>query len=181
MKSGETRERIQATALELFLAQGVEQTSLQQIADRLGFTKPALYYHFKSRDDLVGSLFLPFLDELDAYATELEARVPMDPRELLNSYFDELHRHRGLLQLVIQDFGVLTRYQLAQRFIDWRLRVTTLLASSKPDLRERARLMVAIGGLSDCAVMFGDDDPAELRAAAVDAACAALGLPPVSR
>lgn len=175
-KSGDTKERIQAVALELFVTQGVEQTSLQQIADRLGVTKPALYYHFKSRDDLVGSLFQPFLVDIERFATELEAKAPLDPRELLSSYFDELFRHRSLIQLVIQDFGVLTRYDLVTRFIAWRIRVTNLLAGPDPDLREQARLVVAIGGLSDCAVMFDDADPAELRTAAVDAACATLGI-----
>ncbi|WP_328995618.1 TetR/AcrR family transcriptional regulator [Kribbella sp. NBC_01245] len=179
-KSGDTKQRIQAVALELFVTQGVEQTSLQQIADRLGVTKPALYYHFKSRDELVGSLFQPFLAEIETFATALEAKAPVDPRELLNSYFDELYRHRSLIQLVVQDFGVLARYDLVNRFIAWRMRVTNLLAGPDPDLREQARLMVAIGGLSDCAVMFEDADPDELRAAAVEAACATLGISPAA-
>src|SRR5262249_12854805 len=42
---GGTRERIQAIALELFAEQGYEKTSLREIAERLGVTKAALYYH----------------------------------------------------------------------------------------------------------------------------------------
>ena len=45
----DTRERIQDVARELFASQGVQRTSLQDIADKLGLTKPALYYHFTSR------------------------------------------------------------------------------------------------------------------------------------
>src|SRR5215469_16465337 len=49
---GGTRERIQAIALELFAEQGYEKTSLREIAERLGVTKAALYYHFKSKEDI---------------------------------------------------------------------------------------------------------------------------------
>src|ERR1039457_770640 len=51
---GDTRQRIQAVALELFAEQGYEKTSLREIAERLGVTKAALYYHFKSKEAIVG-------------------------------------------------------------------------------------------------------------------------------
>src|SRR5689334_12304074 len=49
----DTRARIIDVALELFAGQGYEKTSLREIADRLGVTKAALYYHFKTKDDIV--------------------------------------------------------------------------------------------------------------------------------
>lgn len=52
-RTGDTRERIKAIALELFTEQGYEQTSLREIAERLGVTKAALYYHFKSKEEIV--------------------------------------------------------------------------------------------------------------------------------
>src|SRR5512132_2864062 len=55
---GDTRERIQAIARELFAEQGYEKTSLREIAERLGVTKAALYYHFKSKEDIVLELHL---------------------------------------------------------------------------------------------------------------------------
>jgi len=48
-----TRERIKQVALELFTEQGYEGTSLREIAERLGVTKAALYYHFKSKEEIV--------------------------------------------------------------------------------------------------------------------------------
>ena len=59
----ETRQRIQDVARELFTEKGVQRTSLQDIATRLGITKPALYYHFSSREDLVRSILQPLIDE----------------------------------------------------------------------------------------------------------------------
>ena len=63
---GDTRERIQAVALELFAEQGYEKTSLREIAERLGVTKAALYYHFKSKEDIVRSFTEDYVHELDA-------------------------------------------------------------------------------------------------------------------
>ena len=47
---------IQAVAVELFSERGYDKTSLREIADRLGVTKAALYYHFRSKEDIVRSL-----------------------------------------------------------------------------------------------------------------------------
>src|ERR1700759_38203 len=72
---GDTRERIQAVALELFAEQGYEKTSLREIAERLGVTKAALYYHFRTKDDIVPSLFADFrghVDEIIEWARSAE-------------------------------------------------------------------------------------------------------------
>jgi AcrR family transcriptional regulator len=53
-----TRERILDIALELFTEQGYERTSLRQIAERLGFSKAAIYYHFASKEDILMTLHL---------------------------------------------------------------------------------------------------------------------------
>lgn len=53
-----TRERILDVALDLFVDQGYDGTSLREIAERLGVTKAALYYHFESKDDILMALHL---------------------------------------------------------------------------------------------------------------------------
>ncbi|EUA50958.1 bacterial regulatory s, tetR family protein [Mycobacterium xenopi 3993] len=71
----DTRERIQDVARELFLQQGVQRTSLQDIADKLGITKPALYYHFASREELIRSIVQPLIDEGEQFIAEREGRA----------------------------------------------------------------------------------------------------------
>jgi integrase len=56
-RRGNTRRRIQDAALELFSAHGYEKTSLREIAEQLDVTKAALYYHFKTKEDIVIGLF----------------------------------------------------------------------------------------------------------------------------
>ena len=45
-------------ALDLFTEQGFDGTSLRQIAEQLGVTKAALYYHFESKDDILLALHM---------------------------------------------------------------------------------------------------------------------------
>ncbi|WP_179801694.1 TetR/AcrR family transcriptional regulator [Micromonospora purpureochromogenes] len=88
--TGGTRERIQAVALELFTEQGYERTSLREIAERLNVTKAALYYHFKSKDEIVNSLVedrVQRIDELIAWARS-QPPTRATRRALLNKYAD---------------------------------------------------------------------------------------------
>lgn len=62
-----TRERIPLVALQLFAEKGYEATSMREIAEHLGITKPALYYHFDSKEAIVREL----LRELHGQVAEL--------------------------------------------------------------------------------------------------------------
>src|SRR4029450_4468923 len=117
-----------------FSEQGLQQTSLRDIADRLGVTKPALYYHFASREDLLNSLVQPMIEDFEAYAAAQQAAAPIETRELLGSYFDLAYRTRVLIQLAIRDLSVLQELKLAVRFIEWRQQLTELLIGSSPSL-----------------------------------------------
>src|SRR3984893_14331611 len=87
-RRGDTRARIQQVALELFAEQGYERTSLREIAERLGVTKAALYYHFKSKEDIVRSFtedYFARLDALIAWGREQPA-TGQTAEELLDRY-----------------------------------------------------------------------------------------------
>ncbi|MCK5753751.1 MAG: helix-turn-helix transcriptional regulator, partial [Mycobacterium sp.] len=45
LPAGHTRDRLTAAAVELFTRHSFAGTSLQMIADELGFTKAAIYHH----------------------------------------------------------------------------------------------------------------------------------------
>ncbi|WP_455359903.1 TetR/AcrR family transcriptional regulator [Streptomyces sp. SYSU K21746] len=60
-----TRQRIQDVALELFAEQGYEKTSLREISEKLDVTKAALYYHFKTKEDILISLFQDLTRPID--------------------------------------------------------------------------------------------------------------------
>src|SRR6202012_6238030 len=103
----DTRERIQEVARELFLQRGVQRTSLQDIASQLGITKPALYYHFPSREDLVRRILVPLIDEGEQFVADREGPGDIDVRELLEGYFDLHYRHRRDLVLLLTELSTL--------------------------------------------------------------------------
>jgi AcrR family transcriptional regulator len=95
-ETGDTRTRIQDVALALFTEQGYEATSLREIAEKLGVTKAALYYHFKTKDDIVTSLVearLAAMDDLIKWARDQE-RTPAARQEFIRRYSADLMRGR---------------------------------------------------------------------------------------
>lgn len=68
METLSTRERIVAAANRLFYREGIRAVSVDAVAEEAGITKRSLYYHFKSKDDLIEA-YLAYRDQpnLDAY------------------------------------------------------------------------------------------------------------------
>jgi AcrR family transcriptional regulator len=50
-----TSERIISAASKLFYGEGIRRVSMDAVAEKAGVTKRTLYYHFKSKDDLVAA------------------------------------------------------------------------------------------------------------------------------
>jgi AcrR family transcriptional regulator len=172
----DTKERILTAARELFAKKGVQKTSLQEIADKLGITKPALYYHFASREDLLRSIVQPLIDEGQLFLEKQEKASKIEARALLEGYFDFHYERRHDLLLILSELTTLAELGLIETVLSWRARLTDLLCGPNPPLAQAARAVVALGGVQDCTMQFADVPQDELRVAAVDAAIAALGL-----
>jgi len=50
-----TKERIVSAASKLFYGEGIGRVSMDAVAEKAGVTKRTLYYHFRSKDDLVAA------------------------------------------------------------------------------------------------------------------------------
>jgi AcrR family transcriptional regulator len=175
-RPSDTKQRILEVARELFAQRGVQRTSLQEIAARLDITKPALYYHFSSREELVRSIVQPILDEEEAFLTSQEALAEVDPRSLLEGYFDFHYRHRAEIALMLNELTTLADLGLIELVLSWRQRLGRLLHGPDPTLEQAARAMIAFGGIQDCVLQFTDVPRDELSRVVVDGACAALGI-----
>jgi AcrR family transcriptional regulator len=64
LQAEQTRQQILATAQRLFAERGYDATSLQLIADEMGLTKAAVYYHFRAKDDILRAVLQPGLERL---------------------------------------------------------------------------------------------------------------------
>lgn len=171
-----TRAIIEEVALELFIDQGFTATSLQQIADRVGVTKAALYYHFPSKDALARSIFLPWKTDLDSLLDELEAAGDIPPREIIEKSFDVLLKHRDAFTAMMRDGSILKHVDLVAWTGEWAERFQTLLVGPNPTIAQRVRVAVALGGLNDAIFLLGSLPVEEVRPAAIEATLAAIGL-----
>src|ERR1700730_8634128 len=99
-----TRDKILDVALELVVAKGFAATSTRELSERLGFSKAALYYHFRTKDDLLFALVEPVLDNLTRLTRDHERRAGTAARrELLASYAGLVVTHSWLIRLLTED------------------------------------------------------------------------------
>src|ERR1017187_6948373 len=114
---GDTRQRIQAVALELFAEQGYEKTSLREIAERLGVTKAALYYHFKSKEDIVGSLVEDYFGQIDALIDwgRSQPRTAEARGTVLSRYFGIVEEGSEVFRMLHQNQAALSTLASAKQ------------------------------------------------------------------
>ncbi len=92
----QTKQQIISVALELFIKNGYEGTSLADIAGRIGITKPAIYYHFENKEKLFLAVVNGFLDEMEKWMLSvIEVDVPI--QELLQMLFSMLKDTKGMM------------------------------------------------------------------------------------
>jgi AcrR family transcriptional regulator len=60
-----TQQQILDEALNLFIKQGYEKTSLSDISKQIGYTKLTIYYYYENKDELVLAVLTSFLDQVE--------------------------------------------------------------------------------------------------------------------
>lgn len=175
----DTRTQILEVARELFVTRGFAATTTRELADRLGFTKAALYYHFHTKDELWAALARPMLERMRALVDDTVATVDPEARgRWLATYIDTMFDYRDLIQVFHQDPSA-KQCQITEEFVSvFDGMVHVLAGSDTPDpaerIRARATLAAVRGGLVHASA---DEAPDVLRAATLAAACGALGVP----
>ena len=80
------RDRIIATARDLFRRHGIRGIGVDAIAEAAGTNKMTLYRHFGSKDELVAECLRSFGREVDTAWNEVEAEHPGDPLSQLHAW-----------------------------------------------------------------------------------------------
>ena len=174
----DTRSRLREVALQLFAEQGYEKTSLREIAERLGVTKAALYYYFKSKEDIVRSLvedYMAQIDELIAWGktrpSSAETRA-----DIIRRYLDIIANGTAVFRLLHQNQAAVSSLAAAKErgelFRERMDALVDLLAAPGGSVREQVRAASCLMSLSFCCMHYQDRaaDPAELKAALLDVA-----------
>ncbi|NUK03811.1 TetR/AcrR family transcriptional regulator [Streptomyces lunaelactis] len=174
MTRGNTRQRIQDVALELFAEQGYEKTSLREIAENLEVTKAALYYHFKTKEDILISLFQDLtrpMDELIEWA-QTQPHTLETKQEILRRYSEALAGAAPLFRFMQENQATLRDLSIGETFKDRMLRMLDLIKEPEAALADQVRCLSAL--LTMHAGMFllkdVEGDPEEKRLAVLEVA-----------
>ncbi len=163
------RERILDTALEVFNEHGYDKASLREIAERLGVTKAALYYHFERKEDILLQLHL----RLHALGRQALDRLKDldDPRDglaawpgLIDHLIDEITNNRDLFLLHQRNHNAFEQLQDTEHHRadhdDLEERMERLLTDPTIPLAQRVRMACSIGAVMGTLMrgseIFGD-------------------------
>lgn len=166
----DTRQRIHEVALEVFSEQGYDRATLREIAEPLGITRPALYYHFKSKEDILASIHRDLALSIDDIINWAQAQptTATTRTEILNR----------LSALMAGPWGQFTRFAQANEaamrnltaiseFIE-RMDTLTELLRPGDDVHSRIKARLALGALFMAGAreqQLGGTDAARTRAA----------------
>ncbi|WP_436531516.1 TetR/AcrR family transcriptional regulator [Actinoplanes sp. HUAS TT8] len=176
----DTRERILTVALRLFATQGYANTSLREIADELGVTKAALYFHFKTKEDILNGILLGHLDHINAlvddaaeHATTLAGR--QDFLRRLAEY--QAARSVHLIRLIRENFTEITNLPLGAEIKNGQRRLFEALAGPDATLMDRIRARTAFIAIQSAAISaeWEDADEKEIMETALTVALEVLG------
>ncbi len=174
----DTRSRVQSVALELFAEHGYEKTSLREIAERLGVTKAALYYHFRSKEDIVHSFTDDYFAELDDLLDWAKDQPRSDEarREILDRYVGIVLAGHEVFRFLEQNrAAVQGMHDGKERFARFRDRLDGLvdvLVGPEAELRDRVRATTAVLAVGATCMFYLQqvDDLDKLRAIVLEMA-----------
>ena len=149
----DTRQRILDVASELFAEQGYDATSLREIADRMGFTKAALYYHFQSKDDILKALVQPAFELVGELVARLERATGAEDwadalTDVIAWFYDNNLVFFRILERNRHSVELLSEFLATQEHLQMHQRVEAAAHAAASSLQEEIRMIAALGAVT---------------------------------
>ena len=146
----DTRDRILEVALDLFIEEGYEKVSLREVAERVGVTKAALYYHFSSKEEILKALVEPLLSVGGQMAEALESRPSCAAwAKSWVAAVEQILAKRRLFELVQNNQTTFHALAHDLEQVDFHLamheRMSVMLSDESMPLVDRVRIAGSIG------------------------------------
>ena len=159
--------RIVAASLELFAQRGVGGTSLQMIADAIGVTKAALFYQFRTKDDIVLAAAEDELARLESVLDSAEAQSSRTRQRqvLLKGIVDLAVDRRRTVSVILSDPVVLRVFAHHERYRQVLDRLGVLLGGETAGSHRHMQTAMFMAALSGAVMhpMLADVDDETLR------------------
>jgi AcrR family transcriptional regulator len=173
-RRGDTRQRIQDVALELFAEQGYEKTSLREIAEHLDVTKAALYYHFKTKEEILVSIFEDLtkpIEDLIEWGRD-QPHTLATKQEIVRRYAVALDGATPLFRFMQENQATVRDLRIGERFKERMRGLREIMIDPETSLVDQVRSLSAIFTLH--AGMFAvqdlEGDPEDKRKAVLEVA-----------
>ncbi|SDT70439.1 TetR/AcrR family transcriptional regulator [Jiangella sp. DSM 45060] len=146
----DTAGNIREVALDLFSRQGYERSTLREIADALGITKAAVYYHYRTKVEILDDLLRPMVDGEDWIIADAESDTAAIGSAgwrltLVERYIDLLLAHRRVATYAMNDLAGVSNSTLLSRMRANDARLAALLANGDLSVEQRVRTSAALG------------------------------------
>ena len=118
------KEEILDVAAAMFAEHGFDAVSLTDIAEAVGLSKATLYHYFSRKEEILGTIVVATIRDLNAYIEHAIARAATPEARLIafleaQADFFELHQHR--FQVLVTRFSNLTEPKLRDQAVEWRV------------------------------------------------------------
>ena len=155
-----TREKILDVALDLFTDQGFDGTSMREIAERLHISKPAIYYHFASKEEILMALHMRLHEFGKAALARLAGQTVTLQTwgSLLNELMDQMLAQRKIFLMHERNQAALEKLHRKDHDAehdDIQQRFRQALTDPSVPLRDRVRMACSLGAVFGGLLMAG--------------------------
>lgn len=171
-----TKQSILATASRLFEEQGYDATSLRQIAEAVGTTKAAVYYHYPAKENLLLELTRPMIDGMSALVTQMRSNDSPGAEAALAAYLDLIVDHLPLVHLLARDPATQNHPDVGPRARALIEAIQRMIAGPDATMNQTVRAACAMGVIHAVATL-PPDRVRDSRDIILNAALASLEAP----
>ncbi len=129
------KQKILENAYELIIEKGIKETSLKDIAQKVGISKGTLYYHYQAKEDLIFDIADCHIDVITTqlFALFEESDYLLPPEKIIT---DVIHRilsanTRGKMNLYLVSQSLTNSVSLKERFVlkytEWQTTIKNTL------------------------------------------------------
>lgn len=173
-RRGNTRRRIQDVALGLFAEHGYEKTSLREIAEHLEVTKAALYYHFKTKEEILVSIFEDLtqpIEDLIEWGRQ-QPHTLETKQEIVRRYADTLAQAAPLFRFMHENQATVRELRIGDSFKERIRSLRDIIIDPDADMADQVRCVSALFTLHAGMFLMQDmkGDPEEKNRAVLEVA-----------
>ncbi len=160
------REEVLQKAMEVIVQEGLARLTMKRVAQKMGFSEPAMYRHFKDKQDLMRGMIRRVRERFFQIVDQADFQAP--PRQFLEQTLCGLMRYleevNGVTILFLSDSTYNRDESLREELLEWFRgmveRFTLFLEGAKargetrPDLPVRGAALSIVGAIQCLTIRF---------------------------